>query len=304
MRTGMIFDIKRYAINDGPGIRTAVFFKGCPLACWWCHNPESQSIQPQLIFRVNRCKSSKECLEICPQDAITWKNGSVTDWVKCDDCGRCADVCYAGARELVGRQVTANELVEEIKRDIPFYDQSCGGVTFTGGEPLYQKEFLVDTLLICKENNIHTAVDTCGHSSWENMKSILPLVDLFLYDLKLMDANKHIQYTGVTNRLILANLQKLSETGAHIIVRIPLIPGINDDDENLDLCAALLSKLTSLDGVAVMPYHDIGVGKYLALGMTNKLGDTKSPTKGQVDHVEELFSKYHLPVIKQSGRAV
>ena len=162
----------------------------------------------------------------------------------------------------------------------------------------------MDALLACKENNIHTAVDTCGHCSWENMKSILPLVDLFLYDLKLMDANKHIQYTGVSNRLILANLHKLSETGAHIIVRIPLIPGINDDDENLAQCAALLSKVTSLDGVAVMPYHDIGVGKYLALGMSNMLGDIESPTKGQEDHVEELFSKYHLPVIKQSGRAV
>ena len=206
--------------------------------------------------------------------------------------------------ELVGRQVSVNELVEEIKRDIPFYDQSGGGVTFTGGEPLYQMEFLMETLLVCKEKNIHTTVDTCGHCSWENMKSILPLVDLFLYDLKLMDANKHFQYTGISNRLILANLHKLSETGAHIIVRIPLIPGINDDDENLALSAAFLSKLTSLDGIEVMPYHDIGVGKYLALGMANKLGDIKSPTKGRVDNVEELFSKYHLPVIKHSGRTV
>ncbi len=304
MNTGMIFDIKRYAINDGPGIRTAVFFKGCPLACWWCHNPEGQSFQPQLIVRSNRCKSIQACLQVCPQDAITWDHGPITDWKKCDDCGKCAEICYAGARELVGRQVSINELVQEVSRDVPFYDQSGGGVTFTGGEPLHQIEFLKDALLACKKNNIHTAVDTSGHSSWENIKSILPLVDLFLYDLKFMDAKKHLQYTGVSNRLILTNLRMIAESRAHIVVRIPLIPGINDNEENLDLCASFLSKLAPLDGVSVMPYHDIGVTKYQALGIKYRLEVTKSPNDEQIGHVEELFSRYQLPVIKHSRRAV
>ena len=304
MATGMIFDIKRYAINDGPGIRTAVFFKGCPLECWWCHNPESQSEQPQMMFRSNRCKSSRACVQVCPRNAIICNNGSVTNWEICDDCGKCVEVCYAGARELVGRKVTVDQLLEEIKRDIPFYDQSGGGVTFTGGEPIYQKEFLWEALSACKQQQIHTVVDTSGHCSWENFKVFLPLVDLFLYDVKLMDKNKHIKYTSTSNRLILSNLLKLSEKGAHIIVRIPLIPGINDDNENLDKCASFLTMLPSLDGVALMPYHDIGIAKYKALGREYRLENINTPTNTQIAEAEKLLFRYRLPVIKHSGRAV
>jgi pyruvate formate lyase activating enzyme len=194
--------------------------------------------------------------------------------------------------------------MDEIERDIPFYDQSAGGVTFTGGEPLYQKEFLEDTLVACKEHQIHTVVDTSGHTAWDNLQSILPLVDLFLYDVKLMDANKHIKYTGVTNRLILTNLKKLSEAGAHILIRIPLIIGINDDDDNLDTCASFLAKLPILDGVALMPYHDIGIVKYQALGMKYRLNNAISPTDVQVAEVEKILDSYHLPVIKHAGRAL
>jgi pyruvate formate lyase activating enzyme len=304
MSSGIIFDIKRYAINDGPGIRTAVFFKGCPLKCWWCHNPEGQLAQPQLMFRSNRCKSSKACLEVCSRSAITWNNGSITDWEACDDCGECAQVCYAGARELVGRKVTVGQLLIEIERDIPFYDQSGGGVTFTGGEPIFQKEFLQAALIACKERKLHTVVDTSGHTAWVNLHSILSLVDLFLYDIKIMDMNKHIRYTGLSNRQILANLQNLSDAGAHLLVRIPFIPGINDDDENLVACATFLAKLPSLDGVELMPYHDIGVAKYQALGMENKLSITKSPSSERVAEAEKILLSYHLPVIKHDGRAL
>jgi pyruvate formate lyase activating enzyme len=243
-------------------------------------------------------------MEVCPRNAITWNNGSITDWEDCDDCGECAQVCYAGARELVGRKVTVSQLMDEIERDIPFYDQSGGGVTFTGGEPIYQIKFLREALLACKERKLHTVVDTSGHTAWENLNWILPLVDLFLYDVKIMDMNKHIQYTGLSNRQILPNLQKLSEAGAHILVRIPLIPGINDDDENLDACATFLAKLPDLDGVEVMPYHDIGVAKYQALGMENKLSNTKSPTSNRVAEVEKFLHSYHLPVIRYDGRAI
>jgi pyruvate formate lyase activating enzyme len=304
MTSGMIFDIKRYAINDGPGIRTAVFFKGCPLECWWCHNPEGQRSQSQLMFRENRCKLSRSCVEACPQGAIIWKEAPIVDWDKCDQCGKCAEVCFAGALEMVGRVVTAAEVMAEIERDVLFYDQSGGGVTFTGGEPMLQHEFLEEILTLCKLQHIHTAVDTSGYTSWENIHSIIPLVNLFLYDIKLIDESQHKMFTSVSNRLILTNLRKLSEAGAHILVRIPLIPGINDDDDNIELCAATLAKLPTLDGVELMPYHDIGTAKYKALGMQYKLENLHGPTEEEVREVEERFSSRGLAVMSQQGRTV
>lgn len=302
MPTGMIFDIKRYAINDGPGIRTAVFFKGCPLDCWWCHNPEGKSAQPQLMFRENRCKATKECLQVCPYAAISWRSGSITDWANCDSCGKCAEACYTGARELVGYPISCDQLMMEIQRDVPFYDQSGGGVTFTGGEPLFQQRFLMHALLACKEKHIHTVVDTCGYASWASFKSLLPLVDLFLYDIKLMDKEKHIRYTSVSNGLIISNLRKLSGAGVHIIVRIPLIPGINDDEQNLEQCAALLEGLPQLDGVALMPYHEIGLAKYKGLGMDYRLPNKKSSARELVTEIEDFFVRNNLPVIRNSRR--
>jgi len=305
MTSGSIFDIKRYAINDGPGIRTAIFFKGCPLECWWCHNPEGQSSQPQLMFRSNRCKASKACLEVCPQHAIHWEDGSITDWGVCDDCGRCAGVCYAGAREVVGRIVSVDQLMEEIERDIPFYDQSKGGVTFTGGEPMFQREFLYESLLACKKQGIHTAVDTSGYSFWEGFEIISPLVDLFLYDLKLMDENKHKQYTSVFNQMILDNLQKLSRAKAHIIVRIPLIPGVNDDVKNIELSSVFLAGLPFLDQVELMPYHEIGLEKYQALGMKYKLKEIRPTTGKHIEEIEKILIHYQLPVKAHfSGRPI
>jgi pyruvate formate lyase activating enzyme len=302
MTSGIIFDIKRYAINDGPGIRTAIFLKGCPLDCWWCHNPEGQASSPQLMFRTNRCKSSKACMQACPLEAITWNDGPVTNWEVCDDCGKCVEVCFTGAREMIGRSISTNQLMEEIERDIPFYDQSGGGVTFTGGEPMYQSEFLQEVLLACKERQIHTVVDTCGHTSWENIESIIPFVNIFLYDLKLIDEIKHKKYTSVSNQLILKNLQKLSKAGKHIIVRIPLIPGINDDIESIELFRVLLEALPTVDGVELMPYHQIGQAKYQALGRMYRLDDIHPPTREQIDGVEELLSNFHLPVIEHFNR--
>jgi len=305
MTSGIIFDIRRYAIHDGPGIRTAVFFKGCPLACWWCHNPEGQSSQPQLIFRSNRCQRSIACLEVCPRGAISWVDGPITDWQICDDCGKCVEVCYAGAREMVGRIVSVDRVMAEVERDMPFYDQSGGGVTFTGGEPMFQIEFLQEALLACKNQGIHTTVDTSGHVSLEGFKIINPLVNLFLYDLKLIDETKHKQYTSVSNQTILDNLQMLSSTKAHIIVRIPLIPGVNDDDENIELSASFLAGLPYLDGVELMPYHEIGLAKYQALGLKYKLENTQPATKQRIEEIENILIRYHLPVHKHfSGRTI
>ncbi len=304
MKTGTIFDIKRYAINDGPGIRTAVFFKGCPLECWWCHNPEGQLAQPQLMIRENRCKLSRTCVEACLPGAISWDNGPAVDWEKCDQCGKCAEVCYAGGLEMVGHTVTASEVMAEIERDVPFYDQSGGGVTFTGGEPMAQTEFLKEVLAACREKHIDTAVDTSGYISWDNFRDIVPLVDLFLFDVKLMDETRHMKYTGVSNTLIINNLRKLGEMGAPIIVRIPLIPGINDDDENISLIGSTLAALPRLVGAEVMPYHDIGTAKYGALGMKYKLPDKNSPTDEQVLRVEEMLSNYGIAIIKHPGEPV
>ena len=296
MVNGIIFDIKRYAINDGPGIRTAVFFKGCPLKCWWCHNPEGQSSLPQLMFRSNRCKTSKDCIEVCPQNAILWDDESITNWEACDHCGLCAEVCYAGARELVGHTISVDQLMVEIVRDIPYYDQSGGGVTFTGGEPMFQREFLLEALLACKQQGIHTIVDSSGYAPHDGFKSIYPLVDLFLFDLKMMDGQKHIKYTCVSNDGILDNLKRLSDARAKIIVRIPIIPGINDDIDEIESMASFLEKLPCLEGIELMPYHEIGINKYGALGMNYRLMGTKTPADQQIMEIEKVFKKYRLPI--------
>jgi pyruvate formate lyase activating enzyme len=303
MTSGMIFDIKRYAINDGPGIRTSVFLKGCPLKCWWCHNPEGQSRNSQLIYRLNRCKASQACVKACPLGAISWKDGPVTDWQACDQCGKCAQVCYAGAREMIGREINVEALIAELERDIPFYDQSGGGVTFTGGEPMLQLKFLQASLLACKKQKIHTTVDTCGYTAWENFISILPLVDVFLFDIKLIDQARHKKYTSVSNKKILDNLRKLSREMAQVIVRIPLIPGVNDDNENLMLCVNYLRSLPNLVGLEIMPYHETGVAKYQALGMPYKMDNTTPPTRERINQIEELFSSNGLRVIRHlAGR--
>jgi pyruvate formate lyase activating enzyme len=305
-QTGIIFDIKKYAINDGPGIRTTVFFQGCPLSCWWCHNPESQSRTPTLMYRANRCVLCGECTLVCPQNGIqifpspngretrSEGNIAITDRSKCDVCGTCAETCYYGAREISGREVTVEEVLAEIERETPFHDQSGGGVTFSGGEPLMQRSFLLALLSACRERDIHTVVDTSGYTTWEALDSIRGFVDLFLYDLKLMESERHIQYTGVSNEPILRNLKLLSEHGNSVYVRIPLIPGVNDDKENLRQFGELLASLPNVTGVELMGYHDIAAAKYEALGMSYRLNGTKPPTAEQKGEAGSILEEYGL----------
>lgn len=265
--SGVIFDLKRYAINDGPGIRTTVFLKGCPLRCDWCHNPESQLPQPELMFRANRCLACGACEQACTHGAIHMEMGDqvIRDPDKCVLCGDCAAACYSEARQMVGRTLTPTALLREIERDRAFYETSGGGVTFSGGEPLNQPAFLAETLRLCKAHELHTTLDTCGYAPWSKLQALDGLVDLYLYDLKVMDEARHRQHTGVSNQVILENLEKLAHGGARIVIRIPLIAGFNDDGPNLEQTAAFLAGLPGIQRVELAPYHEIGNAKYDAL---------------------------------------
>jgi pyruvate formate lyase activating enzyme len=296
--SGTIFDIKKYSIHDGPGIRTSVFFKGCPLHCWWCHNPESQSPKPELMLRDRRCVHCGMCQEVCSHAAVSAQSpdGAAPgiDRQVCQGCGECAEICFSGARELVGKRVTVVEVMTAIERDRPFYDQSGGGVTLSGGEPMKQPAFMLALLQACQEADIHTALDTSGYAPWKLFEQTLPLVDLFLYDLKVIDEKLHRQVTGVSNRLILNNLRRLSEAGAHLLVRIPLIPGVNNGRESLHQFGKLLFSLPNLLGVEIMPYHDIAKSKYAALGRSYLLSDLKHPAPENVRQAVELLQSYGL----------
>jgi len=295
--TGIVFDIKKFSIHDGPGIRTTVFFKGCPLSCWWCHNPEGQAPKPELMLWASRCIRCGACLEVCDQGAISRDDDVVsTDREKCVLSGACVEVCYAEAREIVGQEMTVAQVMAEIERDIPFYDQSGGGVTFSGGEPLLQRDFLLALLRACKERAIHTSVDTCGFATWETVDSMRKHVDLFLYDLKLMDDARHRKFTGVSNELILKNLQRLSAQGHDIFLRVPIIPGINDDAENIRQIGTFAAALPHLNRVDILPYHRAAAEKYHRLNKVYGLPETRPPSDEKMAEISQILRGFGLQV--------
>jgi pyruvate formate lyase activating enzyme len=294
---GIVFDIQKFSIHDGPGIRTTVFFKGCPLSCWWCHNPESQALESEVIFRAYHCIRCGACLSVCVQGAISWDGDAVsTDREKCTHCGACAQVCYSEAREAVGREMTVAQVMGEIEQDVAFYDESKGGVTFSGGEPLWQAGFLLALLQACQEKEIHAALDTCGFAPWETLDAVREHVDLFLYDLKLMDAAKHRDFTGVSNELILKNLQALSQRGHDIVLRVPIIPGINDDDGNIRQTGTFAAALPHLNRVDLLPYHHTGVDKYNRLGKAYGLPETRPPSGERLASIAQTLRGFGLQV--------
>jgi pyruvate formate lyase activating enzyme len=291
--TSIIFDIRRYSIHDGPGIRTTVFLKGCGMGCRWCHNPESQRREPELIFHETRCIHCGECLKACPQQAITFQNDlPTTDPTACTHCGTCTSACPTQARELIGRVWTVPEVMAIIRRDIAFYDESGGGVTLSGGEPLDQPAFTAALLCACKAEDIHTALDTSGYGQWEILDDLSPDVDLFLYDVKIMDDALHRQFTGVSNQLILENLRRLAESGHKLILRVPLIPGITDGEENLRAVAQLAQSLPNILRVDLLPYHDTARQKYQRMGLEYPLAAGDSMDLGKA--VENLASQVEL----------
>ena len=297
--TATIFDIKRYSINDGPGIRVTIFFKGCPLRCAWCHNPESFSMHIEKMYNATKCIGAQACVEICPNKALTLTvNGIVTNTDLCKLCGKCAEVCPTKAIEMTGYRETMDKIIDEIEKERLVMDQSGGGVTFSGGEPLQHLHFLKKLLEECGKKGYHRAVDTTGFTETKNLLDVAKLTDLFLYDLKHMNPEKHRQYTGVSNELILHNLQELAKTGADINIRIPFIGGVNTDRENVEKSAAFIASLAGAKKqVNVLPYHNIAAHKYKKLGKEYDQTELREPTAEEISMAEEIFGLHGLEII-------
>ncbi len=293
---GMVFNIQKYSIHDGPGIRTTVFLKGCPLNCWWCHNPESQEYNREIVFWEDRCIGCGDCEKACKSGAITaGEKGPEIDKTDCILCGRCTDACPAGALETIGKIMSAEDVMREIEKDFIFYEESGGGVTFSGGEPLVQDEFLYELLSDCRKKDIHTALDTSGYAPRKALLKVREKVDLFLYDIKHMDDSKHQRYTGVSNRIILENLKVLAQSGSSIIVRFPVIPGINDDEENISKTGKFIASL-NLKDISLLPYHNTGTDKFGKLGRIYKLPDILPPPGEKMLSIKEKLKKMGLNV--------
>lgn len=287
-----LFDIKRFSINDGPGVRVTVFFKGCPLSCKWCHNPESQSFKTEKLYNKNKCIGCDSCVEICPENALTLTKteGIITDFEKCVLCGKCADVCPTHATEISGKEYSEDEILSIVLKETNMMDFSDGGVTFSGGEPLMYPEVLKKLLIRCGEENIHRAVDTCGYVKTLVIEKIMPYTDLFLYDLKLMDSEQHKKWTGVNNELILENLRFISDNLKPFHIRIPLVDGVNSDDENIEeTISFLLSLKRKPDVVGLLPYHNIAQKKYEKLGKIYDDEGMLEPSKERQKRILEKF---------------
>ncbi len=268
MTHGRIFDLKRYSLHDGPGIRTTVFFKGCPLSCWWCHNPESQDRTPVIHYRNELCLGCESCVDICEEHALSLTTSGIErDETRCRLCGACTEVCPTNAREIVGREVSVEDVLNEVEKDRLYYDESGGGVTFSGGEPLAQSEFLLALLRACGERDLHRTVDTSGLAPIKTVIEVAEHTDLFLFDLKVMSPERHQQVTGVPVQPILDNLRALDQRGQALRVRVPMIPGINDDPDNFAAMNSFLGTLSNVSQVDLLPFHLSARNKHYKFGI-------------------------------------
>ncbi|MFC2063017.1 glycyl-radical enzyme activating protein [Chloroflexota bacterium] len=295
---GTLYDIQRYSINDGPGIRTTVFLKGCPLSCLWCDNPESQKSSPQLFFFASLCTRCYRCQQTCTNDttAVDTYGAVGIDRGRCQVCGECTRVCPSGARVITGKTMTVDEVMAIIREDTLFYRNSGGGVTASGGEPTSQPEFLAALFRRCHDYSIDTALDTCGHVSWQILEPILKDTDLVLFDLKHMDPVRHRELTGVSNELILDNARRIARKGPPMTIRVPLIPGCNDSVENIRAMGEFLREL-GLIKINLLPYHQLGKNKYQRLGLEYKLDTAKPYQDSQLQPIREMLESYQLEIL-------
>ncbi len=318
--TGRVFNSQRFSIHDGPGIRTTVFLKGCPLRCLWCHNPESLARQPEIVFHANKCIGCRRCFSVCPAGALRLEtaggdaapgDGPVAvrearesvpgpgqsaaarhyDKTLCRLCGKCVDACFAEALVMEGRDMAAEEVVAEILKDRAFYDNSNGGATLSGGEPLLQADFAAEVLARCRGEGVHTCLDTSAQAPWEAFEQVLPHTNLVLLDLKIMDPELHRRATGVGNELILANARRLASKLLPIIVRVPIIPGFTDDEANIAAIGDLVSDFPNLDYVELLPYHRFAEAKYHRLGLDYELEGVEPPDQEDLDQLVAILAE-------------
>ena len=297
MQRGIVTNIQRFSIHDGPGIRTTVFLKGCNLRCFWCHNPETLKPKAELQIFPDRCIGCGVCFDRCPQGAHVAANGSrLFRRELCVACGTCVETCYAQSLVLVGESKTVKEVVEEVLRDRPFYERSDGGVTLSGGEPLLQLAFSRAILARCKEENLHTAIETAANFPWERVEAILPVTDLVMMDIKLMDADKHRAATGVSNERILDSAQRLGQSGKPLIVRTPVVPGVNDQEDEIAAIAAFVATLPNLLYYELLPFHPMARGKYESLDMDYRAQGLKSPSKERMEALADVARRADIEV--------
>lgn len=294
---GIVFDIKRFAIHDGPGIRTTVFLKGCPLACAWCHNPEGIAAAPQIAYDAHTCIGCARCAAVCPGGCHSVSGaGHLYERSRCTSCGRCAEACPTEALRLIGREMSTAEVLDVVLRDRAFYATSGGGITVSGGEPLAQPQFARAVLAAARADGLHTCLDTSGFVLWEHLESVLPLVDLFLWDVKDTDAARHRANTGVDLELILDNLRRLDRAGANLMLRCPMVPGVNDSEEDAGALADLWYSLESRPPVELLPYHRMGEGKRATIGEAPGQPFHRRAESGTVRRPADLMR--HLGVVQ------
>lgn len=298
MAQGLVFNIQYFNVHDGPGIRTVVFFKGCPLCCQWCSNPESMDRHPELGLRRGLCNKCGKCLEACPEHALSFDGEGVlnVDRRRCKACGECVSLCYQGALTVYGNKMTAEDVLEEVHRDKLFYEGSGGGVTASGGEPLQQPLFLATLFGFCREAGIHTCLETSGYASPLVWEQVLPVTDYVLFDLKHMDSRLHRELTGKWNRRILANARMVAENGVPVMFRMPLVPGFNDTPENIRATADFVKSLDgdNVHGIELMPYHRMGVGKYDSLDREYAMRATKPLEPADLESVRQRLEDFGL----------
>ena len=294
---GIVFDIQRFSIHDGPGIRTIVFLKGCPLHCFWCQNPEGIHLKPEIMFFPDRCIGCGRCLEVCPEGAHVIVDGThVYLRDKCVVCGKCTETCYAGALMLTGRLMTVDEVIEEVLRDRIFYEMSNGGVTLSGGDPVVQLDFSRAILERCKAEGLHTAIETAANCRWNDLDALLPVTDLIMMDIKHLDPDKHREVTGVSNDLILENVRRLAQTGKPLIIRVPVVPTVDDTPEEIEAIAQFVRSFPNLQYLELLPFHRLGQSKYHALGFNYHASHLRTPTKDKMRELATKAEKFGIEV--------